>query len=917
MSSSASSGEEEFQRMREEMAKLKLQNEEFARGQAQAEARAQKAEREKQEEVLRAQKAEREKQEETLRADRLQIEMRASTLEELLQQCHEQLFEGFAVQTDQTLTTKGGTTDPTGKTHPRYLRQWPHFPEEQQIAFDRMYGALYDGKPDDYYRLFLSRTKIEGFAETTLPQKAGSEMDLRLFQYQCVESIVTNVIRRLSEVPELATSLDLHKARVTFENHSNALRDGAADVQARQQSLQTPVTPPNPSTNTDVKASGSSDTNADQLCVYHTAGDRKRLLYVMEYKAPHKFTNLILRQGLREMDVANEVINRVQVSQDEKGKFRDLADFLVAAAATQTYAYMLESKCKYGCLVTGESIVFLRLNQSDPSVLEYRLTEPAVACAEATGGQFPFNQTAIAQMLSFFFMALPSKLHTNEWMEEAAKRAPIWQKDVAAILAAIPSTIRKSPPLSPAYEPPNLPDRVMADSPYYQRRNLRQRGKQLPPPRYGNPKPKNERRHDEPDDSDPFVPRGTGASKRSPDTHTTKSGNQHGGGKKQGAGKKGGNWETSDSDAHYYRPYCTQRCILGLVHRSALDPCCPHVEAHRRAGSGNHTMDKGQVRTLLQQQLNRSLDFNCTDLQIYGSRSMLFKVTLASHGYTVIAKGTRDVFVEDLRYEQRMYHRLSSMQGKFIPVHLGNIDLAHPWYDSGGVRVIHMLLLAYGGMRIDQVDEIDKSRDLGAELITFQKVLASYGVRHGDLVDRNILWNTEMQRLMFIDFERSTIDEDVNALDEAALDSEQSEMEPVNLAVQPKFKPCWLDIFDADETLSLPLPLAQEQQRVQTVDPTILPALHDHIVTYPLTASNHDMRKGLQTTTTRCKGRFQAFEIYEDPDVAFPPPLETNEPSKSSDQRIPLPVALSNANMAKKQANTVDKENLSASVDAS
>ncbi|KAI4086487.1 MAG: hypothetical protein LQ344_007506 [Seirophora lacunosa] len=903
MSPSPSSPEEEIRRMREDMAKLKMQNEEFARDRAQAEARAQKAEREKQEEALRA--------------DGLQIEVRASTLEELLQQCHEQLFQGFAVQTDKTLTTKGGTTDPTGKIHPRYLRQWADFPEEQQNAFDRMYGALYNGKPDDYYRLFLSRANIEGLAKTKLPQKAGSEMDLRLFQNHCVESIVTNVIQQLSADADLATILDLHKAGVKFENHSNALRDGAADVQARQQSLQTPVTPPNPSTTAAVKASGLSDTNADQLCVYHTVGDRKKLLYVMEYKAPHKFTNLILRQGFREMDVAKEVINQVQVSQDEKGKFRDLADYLVAAAATQTYAYMLESKCEYGCLVTGESIVFLRLNQRDPSVLEYRLTEPAVACAEATGGQFPFNQTAIAQMLSFFFMALQSKLHTNEWMEETVKRAPRWQKDVAAILDAIPSTIRKSPPLSPAYEPPNLSDKVMADSPYYQRRNLRQRGKQLPPPRYGNPKPKNERRHDEPDDSDPFVPPGTGVSKRSPDTHTTKSGNQQGGGKKQGAGKKAGNWETSDSDAHYYRPYCTQTCILGLVHRSALDPCCPHVEAHRRAGNSNHTMDKGQVRTLLQQQLNRSLDFNCTDLQIYGSRSMLFKVTLASHGYTVIAKGTRDVFVEDLRYEQRIYHRLSSMQGTFIPVHLGNIDLAHPWYDSGGVRVIHMLLLAYGGMRIDQVDEIDKSRDLGADLIAFQKELASYGVRHGDLVDRNILWNTEMQRLMFIDFERSTIDEDVNALDQAALDSEQSEMEPVNLAVQPKFKPCWLDIFHADEALCLPLPQAQEQQHVRTVDPTVLPALHDQSVTYPLSASNHNMRKDVQTTNTRCKGRSQAFEIYEDPDVAFPPSLETKEPSKSSDQRFPLPVALSNANMAKKQANTVDKENLSASVDAS
>ena len=64
---------------------------------------------------------------------------------------------------------------------------------------------------------------------------------------------------------------------------------------------------------------------------------------------------------------------------------------------------------------------------------------------------------------------------------------------------------------------------------------------------------------------------------------------------------------------------------------------------------------------MLQRQLMLTLDRNCKDLGIQGSRGALFQITLASHGYTFAGKGIRKVLVSDLMHEGRMYDRLQNI----------------------------------------------------------------------------------------------------------------------------------------------------------------------------------------------------------------------------------------------------------------
>jgi len=174
---------------------------------------------------------------------------------------------------------------------------------------------------------------------------------------------------------------------------------------------------------------------------------------------------------------------------------------------------------------------------------------------------------------------------------------------------------------------------------------------------------------------------------------------------------------------------------------------------HRRGKKGTkHLLSKPQFSTMVQRQLALTLDRNCKDLKTQGSRGALFQISLASHGYTFVGKGTRDVFVPDLMQEGRMYDRLKSIQGKLIPVYLGNIDLDRPWLDLG-VRIIHMLLMSWGGER---VDKIEGARAFKTEIMRFERRLARVGIQYEDIRPPNMLWSQENNGVMFIDLERAT-----------------------------------------------------------------------------------------------------------------------------------------------------------------
>ncbi|KAL8988303.1 MAG: hypothetical protein Q9177_002607 [Variospora cf. flavescens] len=65
--------------------------------------------------------------------------------------------------------------------------------------------------------------------------------------------------------------------------------------------------------------------------------------------------------------------------------------------------------------------------------------------------------------------------------------------------------------------------------------------------------------------------------------------------------------------------------------------------------------------------------------------------------------------------------------------------------------------MSYGGEAIDQAHEIQEKE----QIQQFERTLTDRGIKHQDIRRRNILDCKELGKLMFIDFERSTLDLDL------------------------------------------------------------------------------------------------------------------------------------------------------------
>ncbi|KAL9005866.1 MAG: hypothetical protein Q9188_001374 [Gyalolechia gomerana] len=635
---------------------------------------------------------------------------RRTTILELLEACHTQLFARLHVVMDKTLTTRGIITNPTGKNCPRFLKKWTEFPDLHSETWDSIYSTL------NQDRKFPNLNYIENSTHH-LRSTIASEDDLKDFQHRAVEDYVSDILEALGH-------------NVSFRNQSHSLTEGAEEVQERRANQSNPLPPvPEPR-------------NADQICIHKNDDDRNEPLIIIEYKAPHKLTQAILQLGLEtmELDVC-AIRDEAEVFKGTK-KTKYEAKWLAAAAASQTYDYMLKSGAIYGCLVTGESIVFLWLDINKPDTLYYHLALPKL---EVYNDKYPTTflhpYTAVGYLATFCQMALHAEPRGEDWRKAAIEESEVWiidmEKRLRQMEAHLLKELRTSPKHSPFY---GRLGPLLRSSPAY----TRSRG--IVPPVQPGCKPAPETAFN--NDDDPF---GGPSSRPHQGAYTptkTSAARQ--------AERKERESKPSSSVGQQQRPYCTQACLLGIVRRSSIDQKCPNAALHprspRKQGSV-HLLTKQTFCELVRLQLASTMDKDIKDLHLQGARSMVFYITLATYGYTFIGKGTIDVFIPDLLHEASMYRRLRNLQGRSIPVHLGNIDLVYPWYEFD-VQVIHMLLLSYGGRSLT---EKEYYYDLSSQVTEIELDLLRLGIRHEDLRPDNLLWSEELKHVLLIDFERSRI----------------------------------------------------------------------------------------------------------------------------------------------------------------
>ncbi|KIX92010.1 uncharacterized protein Z520_12281 [Fonsecaea multimorphosa CBS 102226] len=648
------------------------------------------------------------------RADTAEQQIAKTSFPQFIQLCHEQFTVPLRVESNLALTTIGSITKPQAKKHPTNLRPWEDFPHMHQRVFDAAYNVLCKdgGRP-----LFPPRIALEVFGNLC-GHPLTSEKDLESYDRFAVGMQVQEVLRQLLSSGD-AQHLVNGCAGVEFSNYLNALQQGQAGASGR----------PRPSA-------------IDPACVFRDSDGKRSLLLVREYKAAHKLSPEHLRAGLRPMDVRDEVVQRTTIPNDPAGKIQYHADRLVAAAVTQTFEYMIDNGLEYGSFTTGVAEVYLRVLEDDPATVYYYLTEPQldVVPTDPNGFRYPF--TAVSRLLGFCLMAMHSPVRSQSWRQSALKKLHLWVEDFEEILRQIPDDERHQSPHGSEYSSPQYPVDPRSPSLLRKRKLILERDDE-----HGAASFRSDSSSEDSGDTTSAMPetptRGTTAKRKRTSTDNSSG---------LGATLSG----ASRQQQQQTRPYCTMKCLVGLRLRRSLDPACPNYAQHRLLpNTVVHEIGLNDLVDRVRCQLNADMDHNCDPLGIQGARGVLFRVTEVSHGYTFVAKGTIDELRQHLRHEGQVYQRLLPIQGSATPVYLGNIDLDHPYFYDVGVKIVHMVLMSWGGFSLyERSPAIDGSL-LEREKQRSMREVSQLLVVHGDLRLPNMLWNDEAQRVLLIDFERA------------------------------------------------------------------------------------------------------------------------------------------------------------------
>ncbi|KAK3297775.1 uncharacterized protein B0H64DRAFT_458288 [Chaetomium fimeti] len=714
--------------------------------------KAEQATKEAKEVAEKAKKAAEENHEQRLKAERiaeeakrrLDLELRLTTLGEFLDLCQQWLHDTIWVETNKSLTSKGGLTNPADKWCPSRLMPWSDFLEGQKEILGEIHTVFGEE------RAFPRANEIPTLAKV-VRRRLANEADVVAAQNIAIQYPVSAIISEAVKRPSVKAALGII-SQLVFENHGKANQKDKGKTNQKDQT-----------------GKSKAKTRPDQVAVFSPDVDDpdnlegRAIAFVVEYKAPHKLTARHLRLGLREMDIRTEVVNRQTVPRatqaDDHLKY--VSDRLVAAAITQTYHYMIENGLEYSYLTTTEAFVFLKIDWDNPGDLFFHLAEPKAEVAEH--GPNGRSCTAVSQVLAFALLALKTRQRSQAVRKNATEGLQTWamdwelmerlisqEQDKDAVKSRTPSASGLTPPTpkndpgvdrSPQVESEADNGTSAGVVALEQRRCQTEAGEGT-----------GGRTSDKDDDHDDD---NRGATDESTNTLRPQTRSQTQRSKKAPADANKG-----PSSRPQKRSYCTQQCLLGLVCGFTLDSRCPNVALHRRGNLSDrchHPVDHETWQRLVAEQLDRTLDEGIKPLWKQGARGVLFSVTLLEYGYTFVAKATTTESIPHLKREAKMYRQLRTLQGSGIPVFLGAVDLKWPYRYNVSIQLIHMIFLSWGGESIlAKKDELGLDQAaLDRQLLPLVQNMHRLGVVHMDVRGPNILWCDEIGRIMLIDFERA------------------------------------------------------------------------------------------------------------------------------------------------------------------
>ncbi|EXK23518.1 hypothetical protein FOMG_19712 [Fusarium oxysporum f. sp. melonis 26406] len=399
---------------------------------------------------------------------------------------------------------------------------------------------------------------------------------------------------------------------------------------------------------------------------------------------------------------------------------------------------MIRLGSSYGYLTAGKSLIFLHVGD-DPTALYYHMAQPESDAEREDGTVDPFY-TAVAQLAAFCLQTCRCSGKSNEWREAAISLLNEWPEPYAEMCGG--TTEEEASPESTRSVSSYAGSIVAA-----QKLTVELRQTTRASCKNSEPLPKIDASDTSSGDDEPLVDESGRIQGPRPSLQVSARGS-----KKRKDMTPGIDGSTgSEASELETRPYCTQSCLLGLKRDGLLDEKCPNVALHRRAQSGlSHPISATRLRELLCKKLARPV-YRLRYLKPldgdgkYGDTGALFKLTLGCYGYTFVGKGTFAAAVTRLQHEANVYSRLEPLQGHFVPVCLGSIDLETP-YPLVLADIVHILLMSWVG------DTMVTNDSILEEETRLRELLHKQGVVHNDMRQANLLWNDERDRIMLIDF---------------------------------------------------------------------------------------------------------------------------------------------------------------------
>ncbi|KAI1934409.1 hypothetical protein LOZ66_005877 [Ophidiomyces ophidiicola] len=381
----------------------------------------------------------------------------------------------------------------------------------------------------------------------------------------------------------------------------------------------------------------------------------------------------------------------------------------------------LDEVLQYGYVSTGEAFIFLYIGD-DPGTVYYYLSQPKKDVGESTGyaGQTDqpnkLHMTAVGQVLAFTLRSILEPPCPQDWRKRAEDLLKPWQ-----LCYNDDSDVTTPSPKSVATEGYTPEQRSRKD--YASRSPVMTKAKKLillpsqQPHESENgqsSEESDENSNDSPDSPCRGARRSTNVMVVIPPYHAKTPP------------------RTRPFSEGRSRPYCTPQCLLGLLKGGNLDKACPNKND---LWIFMHPMDANHsINTALVEHYLRSYFLNM-------GINLLEKVFLP--GFCGIYN-TKELYINT-------FFQFRDAMSQYVD--LTKLPLSY----DGIAEIPQVLLLSFAGisLRRSGIDRKNLSKMASESLQAIHRL----GVRHCDTFARNIFWNADSKRVVFIDFERAQIQE--------------------------------------------------------------------------------------------------------------------------------------------------------------